>query len=64
MEVSGGKHGDPGHKLLTVIGAVLCVILLPILLINLTLIAYAGPVVQAFRRPWCIDSGFMVHAFR
>ena len=28
------------------------------------LAAYARPVVQAFRRPWCIDSGFMVHAFR
>ena len=28
------------------------------------LYAYAGPVVQAFRRPWCIDSGLVVHAFR
>ena len=27
-------------------------------------VAYAGPVVQAFRRPWCIDAGFMVNAFR
>lgn len=27
-------------------------------------IAYAGPVVQAFRRSWCIDSGLVVHAFR
>ena len=26
--------------------------------------AYAGPVVQAFRRSWCIDSGLVVHAFR
>ena len=26
--------------------------------------AYAGSVVQASRRSWCIDSGFMVHAFR
>lgn len=26
--------------------------------------AYAGPVVQVFRRPWCIDSGLVVHAFR
>lgn len=45
MEVSGGKRGDPGHKLLTVIGTVLCVILLPILLINLTLIvkSYGDP---------------------
>ena len=26
--------------------------------------AYAGPVVQAFRRSWCIDSGLVVHTFR
>ena len=26
--------------------------------------AYAGLVVQAFRRSWCIDSGLVVHAFR
>ena len=28
------------------------------------LVAYAGPVVQAFRRSWCNDSGHVVHAFR
>ena len=26
--------------------------------------AYAGLVVQAFRRPWCNDSGPVVHSFR
>ena len=30
----------------------------------MTNIAYAGLVVQAFRRSWCIDSGHVVHAFR
>ena len=27
-------------------------------------LAYAGLMVQAFRRSWCIDSGHVVHAFR
>ena len=35
-----------------------------VVIIFSVIFAYAGPVVQAFRRPWCIDSGFMVHAFR
>ena len=33
------KSGDPRQKVLTIIGTILCIILLPILIINLTLIA-------------------------
>ena len=33
------KSGDPKQKLLTIIGTILCIILLPILILNLTLIA-------------------------
>ena len=33
------KSGDPKQKVLTIIGTILCIILLPILIINLTLIA-------------------------
>ena len=33
-------------------------------LFSLNTNAYAGPVVQVFRRPWCNDSGLVVHAFR
>lgn len=39
MSQSVTKAGDPKQKVLTVIGTILCIILLPILIINLTLIA-------------------------
>lgn len=39
MSQSAPKSGDTRQKVLTIIGTILCIILLPILIINLTLIA-------------------------
>lgn len=39
MSQCAPKSGDPRQKVLTIIGTILCIILLPILIINLTLIA-------------------------
>lgn len=39
MSQSTSKSSDPKQKVLTIIGTILCIILLPILIINLTLIA-------------------------
>ena len=39
MSQSTPKSSDPKQKVLTIIGTILCIILLPILIINLTLIA-------------------------